>query len=152
MFEYLVERGAEITLDDEQPEDRDLIAAMLQRRQEWIDQAALLAHDWRLSLIAVRTIHEYVVGFNWSAVLDSFNINRHQMLLAYFTTCGGIASTCQINISKSNVSTSLTDSAMRSPAVELECLALSTTHNHCWERFPAYLNLLLQRAVLVSPL
>ena len=73
MFEYLVERGADITLDDEQPEDRNMIAAMLQRRQEWIDQAVLLAHRWHLPLIAVRTIHEYVVGFNWSAVLDGFN-------------------------------------------------------------------------------
>ena len=76
MFEYLVERGADITLGDEQPEeDQGMIAAMLQRRQEWIDQAVLLAYRWHLSLIAVRTIHEYVVGFNWSAVLDGFNEN-----------------------------------------------------------------------------
>ena len=73
MFEYLVERGADSTSNDEQPEDRDMIAAMLQRRQEWIDQAVLLAHRWHVPLIAVRTIHEYVVGFNWSAVLDGFN-------------------------------------------------------------------------------
>ena len=68
MFEYLVERGADTTLVDEQPEDRDMIAAMLQRRQEWIDQALLLAHRWHVPLTAVRTIHEYVVGFNWPVV------------------------------------------------------------------------------------
>ena len=73
MFEYLVERGAEITLDDDLPEDRDMIATMLQRRQELIDQAVLLAHRWHLPLTAVRTIHEYVVGFNWAAVLNGFN-------------------------------------------------------------------------------
>ena len=75
MFEYLMERGADITSNDELPEDRDMIAAMLQRRQEWIDQAVLLSHEWRIPLTAVRTIHEYVVGFNWSAVLDGFNEN-----------------------------------------------------------------------------
>ena len=73
MFEYLVERGSDITLDHDLPEDRDAIAAMLQRRQEWIDQAVLIAHRWHIPLTAVRTIHEYVVGFNWSAVLDGFN-------------------------------------------------------------------------------
>ena len=73
MFEYLVERGVEITSDDGQSEDRDMIAAMLQRRQEWIDQAVLLAHRWHVPLTAVRTIHEYVVGFNWSAVLEGFH-------------------------------------------------------------------------------
>ena len=73
MFECLVERGAEITSEDERPEDRDMIAAMLQCRQEWIDQAVLLAHRWHVPLIAVRTIHEYVVGFNWAAVLDGFH-------------------------------------------------------------------------------
>ena len=73
MFEYLVERGAEITSDDGQPKARGMIAAMLQRRQEWIDQAVLLAHRWHVPLAAVRTIHEYVVGFNWSAVLEGFN-------------------------------------------------------------------------------
>ena len=73
MFEYLVERGADITLDDEQPEDREMIADLLQQRQEWIDQAVSLAHRWHVPLIAVRTIHEYVVGFNWSAVLTRFN-------------------------------------------------------------------------------
>ena len=73
MFEYLVERGAAIDMDNARPEDRGTIAAMLQRRQEWINQAVSLANQWHLPLIAVRTIHEYVVGFNWSAVLDGFN-------------------------------------------------------------------------------
>ena len=49
-------------------EDQAMIAAMLQRRQEWIDQTISLAGRWHLPLIAVRTIHEYVVGFNWAVV------------------------------------------------------------------------------------
>ena len=75
MFEYLVERGADIpmTMEMEDSEDQVMIAAMLQRRQEWIDQAVSLAGRWRLPLIAVRTIHEYVVGFNWAAVSQAFN-------------------------------------------------------------------------------
>ena len=43
MVEYLVERGADITSDDEQAEDVYMIIVMLQHRQEWIDQAVLLA-------------------------------------------------------------------------------------------------------------
>ena len=77
MFEYLVERGAdtidETRMDGEAPEDQAMIAAMLQRRQEWIDQAISLAGRWHLPLIAVRTIHEYVVGFNWVVVSQGFN-------------------------------------------------------------------------------
>ena len=70
VFEYLVEREAHVDLEIDTPGDMDMIAAMLQRRQEWIDQAVLLAH---VPLTAVRPIHEYVVGFNWTAVLDEFN-------------------------------------------------------------------------------
>ena len=77
MFEYLVERGAdsfnEIQMQHQGSEDQAMIAAMLQRRQEWIDQAISLAGRWHLPLIAVRTIHEYVVGFNWAAVSQAFN-------------------------------------------------------------------------------
>ena len=74
IFEYLVEHGATFPSDEMMnDEDRSLVAAMLQRRQEWIDQAVLLAHRWHIPLIAVRVIHEYVVGFNWSAVFDGFN-------------------------------------------------------------------------------
>ena len=82
MFEYLVERGAdainEIQMERQGSKDNAMIAAMLQRRQEWIDQAISLARRWRLPLIAVRTIHEYVVGFNWAALsqgFDSRNLN-----------------------------------------------------------------------------
>ena len=76
MFEYLVERGADTT--HEKPrryndQDNAMIAAMLQRRQEWIDQAISLVGRWHLPLIAVRTIHEYVVGFNWAVVSQAFN-------------------------------------------------------------------------------
>ena len=77
MFEYLVERGAdaidEIPMEREGLEDQAMIAAMLQRRQEWIDQAVSLAGRWHLPLTAVRTIHEYVVGFNWAVVSQGFN-------------------------------------------------------------------------------
>ena len=79
MFEYLMERGAEvdfiheIPMGRQAPEDQTMIAAMLQRRQEWIDQAISLAGRWHLPLIAVRTIHEYVVGFNWAVVSQAFN-------------------------------------------------------------------------------
>ena len=78
MFEYLVERGADIPINETQmgrqgSEDHAMIAAMLQCRQEWIDQAISLADRWHLPLIAVRTIHEYVVGFNWAVVSQSFN-------------------------------------------------------------------------------
>ena len=77
IFEYLMERGADIVIRDELP--RPMLVAMLQRRQEWIDQATLLAHQWHLPLIAIRTIHEYVIGFNWSVVLDG--INTHLALV-----------------------------------------------------------------------
>ena len=75
MFEYLVERGVDIpnNIGTEGSEDQAMIAAMLQRRQEWIDQAISLAGRWHLPLIAVRTIHEYVVGFNWAVVSQVFN-------------------------------------------------------------------------------
>ena len=77
MFEYLVERGAnpinEIQMRRQRSEDKAMIAAMLQRRQEWIDQAVSLTGRWHLPLIAVRTIHEYVVGFNWAVVSQVFN-------------------------------------------------------------------------------
>ena len=82
MFEYLVERGAdpihEIQMERQGSEDQanitnGMIAVMLQRRQEWIDQAKSLAGRWHLPLIAVRTIHEFVVGFNWADVSQVFN-------------------------------------------------------------------------------
>ena len=77
MFEYLMERGVDLPsdmdMDMEESEDQAMIAAMLQRRQEWIDQAISLAGRWHLPLIAVRTIHEYVVGFNWAVVSRAFN-------------------------------------------------------------------------------
>ena len=77
MFEYLVERGAdtihEIQMERQGCEGQNMIAAMLQRRQEWIDQAMSMAGRWHLPLIAVRTIHEFVVGFNWAVVSQVFS-------------------------------------------------------------------------------
>ena len=77
MFEYLVERGAdainENQMERQGSEDQAAIDAMLQRRHEWIDQAISLAGRWHLPLIAVRTIHEYVAGFNWAVVSQAFN-------------------------------------------------------------------------------
>ena len=66
MFEYLVEHGATMPADKEMGES---VAAILQRRQDWIEQATALAHRWHVPLTAIRVIHEYVVGFNWSVVL-----------------------------------------------------------------------------------
>ena len=85
MFEYLVERGADISINEIQmerqgSEEQATISAMLQRRQEWIDQAISLAGRWHLPLIAVRTIHEYVVGFNWVVVSQAFNSPTHTNL------------------------------------------------------------------------
>ena len=65
MFEYLAEQGAMIPPEDEMNE---AVASMLQRRQNWVVQAAWLAHERHLPLTAVRVIHEYMIGFNWSAV------------------------------------------------------------------------------------
>ena len=62
MFEYLLERGASI------PFDTQAIYVLLQRREDWIAVARFLAHQHHVPLAAVRTIHEFVVGFNWSAV------------------------------------------------------------------------------------
>ena len=74
IFEYLVEHGATFLSDEVMDEnDRSLVAVMLQRRRDWIDQAVGIVHHWRVPLIAIRVIHEYVVGFNWSAVLNGFN-------------------------------------------------------------------------------
>ena len=69
IFEYLVERGATIPSGEEMNAS---IAVMLQHRRDWIDQAKALAHRWHIPLIAIRVIHEYVVGFNWPAVRDTF--------------------------------------------------------------------------------
>ena len=80
MFEYLVERGAgainKTQMERQGSEDQAMIAAMLRRRQEWIDQAISMAGRWHLPLIAVRTIHEYVVGFNWAVVSQVFSIDN----------------------------------------------------------------------------
>ena len=44
------------------------IATLIQRRQDWIHQIVALARRWHLSWEAIRTIHEYVIGFNWCAI------------------------------------------------------------------------------------
>ena len=68
IFEYLVEHGAMIP--SEEAIDGS-VAIMLQRRQDWISLIAVLAHEWRIPPAAIRVIHDYVVGFNWSAVNDA---------------------------------------------------------------------------------
>ena len=74
IFEYLVEHGAASPSGEVMDEDgRPLVAVMLQRRQEWIDQAVAIAHQWHVPLTAIRVIHEYVVGFNWPVVLNGFH-------------------------------------------------------------------------------
>ena len=53
--------------------DGSFVAAMFQRRREWIEQAVAIANRWHGPLTAIRVIHEYVVGFNWPVVLNGFN-------------------------------------------------------------------------------
>lgn len=80
MFEYLVEHGAAIPSDVDQS-----IAAMLQRRQDWIDQATTLSQNWRIPLTGVRVIHEYVVGFNWAVVREAFATFGSKCISAHIT-------------------------------------------------------------------
>ena len=72
MFEYLVEHGATFTSDEEMNESA---IAMLQRRRDWIHQAAAIARRWYVPLTAIRMIHEYVVGFNWPVVCEALAQN-----------------------------------------------------------------------------
>ena len=71
VFEFLVEHAAVFPSDKYGP-----IAAMLQRRRDWINHTAALAHKWHVPLTAIRVIHEYVVGFNWSVVSKQLCIPR----------------------------------------------------------------------------
>ena len=71
MFEYLLQHGAVVPAQGLGRRDFRSIAAMLQRHQNWIDQAAALARRWHLPLATVRAIHENLIGFNWSAVSES---------------------------------------------------------------------------------
>lgn len=65
MLEYLVERGIIAP-----PTDEDAAyVTMLCLRRAWINHLLVLANQWRVSMTAVRTIHEYVIGFNWCDVL-----------------------------------------------------------------------------------
>ena len=82
MFEYLVGNGADVEIINAnlktllpkcEAHYAAAAAAMVQRRQEWIDQAVSLVHRWHLPLIAVRSIHDYLIGFNWRAVLCAFD-------------------------------------------------------------------------------
>ena len=61
MFEYLSEQGNGL-------EGCSDAAAMLLFRQQCTAHAASFAHHWHLPLAAVRTIHAFVVGFNWPKV------------------------------------------------------------------------------------
>ena len=70
IFEFLVERGVVLPFDEEMDQ---ALADMLQRRQDWIDQLTGLSHRWHIPLTGVRTIHEYVVGFNWPVVCERIN-------------------------------------------------------------------------------
>ena len=74
MFEYLLERGATLpsNLDSD---DAQAIGGMVERREDWITVARCLAHRYHIPLTAVRTIHEYVVGFNWPVVCQAIAIN-----------------------------------------------------------------------------
>ena len=71
MFEYLLERGAVVPSIMESDADAAAVHGLMQRRESWVVAAKFLAHECRVSLTAVRTIHEYVVGFNWSVVCEA---------------------------------------------------------------------------------
>lgn len=72
MFEYLVEQqGLAIPPATElDAATQAMMTKMWQRRREWTNQAGALAHRWHVPLTAVRVIHEYVVGFNWSSIYE----------------------------------------------------------------------------------
>ena len=70
MVEFLVEHGAAIPVKMAGP-DAVRIATMVQRRQDWIDQAFWLAYQCSIPLTAIRMIHEFLVGFNWLAVREA---------------------------------------------------------------------------------
>ena len=71
MFEYLLERGAVVPSIMKSDTDAAAVRGLMQRRESWVVAAKFLAHECRVSLTAVRTIHEYVVGFNWSVVCEA---------------------------------------------------------------------------------
>ena len=71
MFEYLVEQGAVARTITEPDADVQAVNGLMQRRESWVAAARTLAHQHHIPLSAVRTIHEYVVGFNWSAVCEA---------------------------------------------------------------------------------
>ena len=70
MFEYLLERGAVVTsiTESDSDDDTQAVNGLMQRRGSWMAAARPLAHRYHIPLTAIRTIHEYVVGFNWSTV------------------------------------------------------------------------------------
>ena len=76
MFEYLLERGAVLPFNLESDADAQAIAGMAGCRADWVAVARWLAHKYHIPLAAVRTIHEYVVGFNWSVVCEAIILHR----------------------------------------------------------------------------
>ena len=71
MFEYLLERGAIAHSVTESNADAAAVDDLMRRRESWVVAAKFLAHERHVSLTAVRTIHEYLVGFNWSVVYEA---------------------------------------------------------------------------------
>ena len=71
MFEYLLERGAVLPSNIKSAADAQAVAGVVGRREDWLAVAACLAHRYHVPLTAVRTIHEFVVGFNWSVVCQA---------------------------------------------------------------------------------
>ena len=70
MFEYLMEHGAAIPSDEEID---GAIVVMLQRRHDWVHRVVAIAHRWHIPFTAIRVIHQYVVGFNWTAVREALS-------------------------------------------------------------------------------
>ena len=68
MFEFLTEQGVEIPSGFQVT---SALAAISQRRQEWIEVAVALARRYDIPLTALRTVHEFLVGDNWATVYQA---------------------------------------------------------------------------------
>ena len=80
LFEYLVEHGTTLPSKVGGSSDANAIAAMHQRRHDWTLLAVELAFEWHLPLTAIRVIHEYFAGFNWSVVYQALASGKQRNL------------------------------------------------------------------------
>ena len=64
LFEYLLEKGASTSADIIQPRD---LATMYEFRETWMHIVVKL----QMPLVAIRFMHEYLCGYNWSSILQT---------------------------------------------------------------------------------